>query len=68
MKFLKFWLESDIEIMPEARSESNSETNKKNMVCTLVHFLRYKTADIQKLVKFNCAVNDKRLSFIYVNP
>jgi hypothetical protein len=49
MKFLKFWLESDIEIMPEARSESNSETNKKNMVCTLVHFLRYKTADTQKL-------------------
>jgi hypothetical protein len=38
MKFLNFLSESDVEIMPEARSESNSESNKKKLVHTLVHF------------------------------
>jgi hypothetical protein len=36
--------------MPEARSESNSESNKKNLGCTLVHFLRSKNRRYTKSV------------------
>jgi hypothetical protein len=51
MKIDRFYWWSAIEIMPEeeARSESKSESNKKNLVCTLVHFSRKKIAHTQKV-------------------
>jgi hypothetical protein len=49
MKYPNFLLESEVEIMPEALSESNSESNKKHLALTLVHFLRRKTATTQQL-------------------
>jgi hypothetical protein len=33
-------LEAAFETMPEDGSELNSESNKKNLVCILVYFLR----------------------------
>jgi hypothetical protein len=42
-------LVAELEIIPEARSESNSKSNKKKLVPTLVHFLRRKTTNIHKL-------------------
>jgi hypothetical protein len=35
--------------MPEARSESNSESNKKNVGSTLDPFLKKSTIDTQKV-------------------
>jgi hypothetical protein len=59
--------------MPEARSESNSESNKKRLVRNLIHFLRRKKALMHKTVLIKYMLNLiahlmlKRLSFISVN-
>jgi hypothetical protein len=39
-----------LKIMPEARSELNSESNQKILVRTLVHFLRRKNRSYTKSV------------------
>jgi hypothetical protein len=75
MKFLNFFLlESEVEIMPETRSESNSESNKKKLVHTLVCFFMQKNRWYTKtvLIKFMSNLTAhmiiKRLFFISVNP
>jgi hypothetical protein len=59
--------------MPEDRSESNSESNKKKLIHTLVHFEGEKTADTQKYINnvyvyLIAHLMLKRLSFIFLNP
>jgi hypothetical protein len=63
-----------LNIMPEARLESKSESNKKKLGRTLVHFLKRKnrrctqTALMMFMYNFIAHLMVKRLLYISVNP